>query len=105
MGKKKYNYNLHDLLGNPDSSENFESLEVDYEGITVYVSGELEVRTRDFKIPYDGNLISGGYTETEIVSIKVYIDDLFIFDKDDNEIEDERLKEKVIKDIENSTNY
>ena len=26
----------------------------------------------------------------------------FIFDKDDNEIEDEKLKEKVIKDIENS---
>ena len=105
MGKKKYNYNIHDLLGNPESSECFDSLELDYEGLTVYVSGELEVQTRDFKIPYDGNLISGGYTETEVVSVGIYIDDLFIFDKDDNEIEDEDLKEKIIKEIEEATNY
>lgn len=101
----KNNLDVYAELGSPESSEYFDNLELEYEGLSVYVTGDLEVRTKDFKIPYDGNLISGGYTETEVVSVRVYIDDVFIFDKEDNEVEDEDLKEKIIKEIEKTVNY
>ena len=65
----------------------------------------IEITKESFYIPYDGNLISGGYTETEVTSIQLDIYEIEIYDFDGNVVNNPMLKKEIILEIQNQTNY
>ena len=55
-------YNLViERLNYPTETTEFEDLEIQDK----FVSGRIEVKVYKSSVPYDGNLISGGYTEVD----------------------------------------
>lgn len=48
-------------LNYPTETVEFEDLEIEDK----FVSGRVEVKVYKSSVPYDGNLISGGYTEVD----------------------------------------
>jgi len=59
-------------LNHPTETTEFEDLEIEDK----LVSGRVEVKVYKSSVPYDGNLISGGYTEVDY-EYKVIIDKIW----------------------------
>lgn len=71
--------NIYELLNFPKFSQDFLNLDFTYKNFTVLVSGFLEVTVAEYKIPYDGNLVEGGYTDQETVNVKVTVSELQVY--------------------------
>lgn len=96
---------IYEILNYPDYSRQFLNLEIEYDNYFVLVTGYIEITKESFYIPYDGNLISGGYTETEVTSIQLDIYEIEIYDFDGNVVNNPMLKKEIILEIQNQTNY
>ena len=96
---------IYEILNYPDYSRQFLNLEIEYDNYFVLVTGYIEITKESFYIPYDGNLISGGYTETEVTSIQLDICEIEIYDFDGNVVNNPMLKKEIILEIQNQTNY
>mgnify|MGYP000852905189 CR=1 FL=1 len=60
-----------ELLNYPTESITFEDLEI---APDQFISGYIEVTKKTYRIPYDGNLMSGGYDEVEY-DYKVFVEE------------------------------
>lgn len=96
---------IYEILNYPDYSREFSNLEIEYDNYFVLVTGYIEITKKSFYIPYDGNLKSGGYTETEVTSIQLDIYEIEIYDFDGNVVNNPMLKKEIILEIQNQTNY
>ena len=96
---------IYEILNYPDYSRQFLNLEIEYDNYFVLVTGYIEITKESFYIPYDGNLISGEYTETEVTSIQLDIYEIEIYDFDGNVVNNPMLKKEIILEIQNQTNY
>ena len=96
---------IYEILNYPDYSRQFLNLEIEYDNYFVLVTGYIEITKESFYIPYDRNLISGGYTETEVTSIQLDIYEIEIYDFDGNVVNNPMLKKEIILEIQNQTNY
>ena len=96
---------IYEILNYPDYSRQFLNLEIEYDNYFVLVTGYIEITKESFYIHYDGNLISGGYTKTEVTSIQLDIYEIEIYDFDGNVVNNPMLKKEIILEIQNQTNY
>ena len=83
------------------SNTSFDELEFEQDDYLIKVSGSLNITKEDFHVPYDGNSIAGGYTETEITNIDLEIYDIAIFNEDCIRLDNLELENKIIKELKN----
>lgn len=95
--------NLYQLLNYPTFSKDFLNLDFNYGRFLVMVTGYIDVTVAQFRIPYDGNLIAGGYTETETTEINVTVNEIQVYNEYNTEIFDVNLKNKILAEIVNET--
>jgi len=95
--------NLYKLLNYPNHSKSFLNLNFDYNQYTVLVSGSIEITQEYFAVPYDGNLVAGGYTETETTDFKININNIQIFNEYGNKILSPKLEKVIMNQIEIDT--
>lgn len=95
--------NLYQLLNYPNFSKDFLNLDFKYGRFLVMVTGYIDVTISQFKIPYSGNLIAGGYTESEVTEIQVTVDEIQVYNEYNREIFDVNLKKKILDEISNET--
>ena len=71
--------NIYELLNYPKFSQDFLNLDFTYKNYTVLISGFLKVTMAEYVIPYDGNLMEGGYKEQETVDVEVTVSKLQVY--------------------------
>lgn len=95
--------NLYKLLNYPNYSVDFLNLDFNFKNLLVMVTGHIEVTVSQFKIPYGGNLIEGGYTEKEITEVTVIVTEIEVYDEYGVEIFDVNFKKIILAEIEKET--
>lgn len=95
--------NLYKLLNYPEYSRDFLNIEFGYKDLRVFVTGHIEITMKNYIVPYDGNLLSGGYTEMEVDTFNLKIYNIYIFDHEGSQLINNRLEDKILTEIKNET--